>query len=581
MNTSRGRLAAALLAFLLAVLAGCAEVPTSGPVDPVEGAEPSCRGCLNVDPAAPQPGDDPKTIVDGFLQAMAAYEPTYATARKYLTKEAAERWNPDQGATVYIGQMTATSPTSFLLDARTVGVLGPDRVFTVRDQRFRPTFSVEKQEGEWRIKNPVPGLLVPKWTFDTFYDSFNVYFVGRDGTLVPDVIYLPERASIASALMLALLSGPSDWLGPVVGSALPAGTTLDVQSASIDGGVAEVQLSDAINQLTDQQRILMAAQVAETLRQYQVQAVKFLVNNGELFRIPGADPNTGAISVNDDRIRAIAARPPRASDQLYAATDDGARMITDRAGKRETVPVSGELGKQDDTERIAVSLDDRDIAVVTDGRSVLRRQREGGQATTVLDDVSELLRPQYSRQGELWAVGNRGGEQHIWAVTGDKVVEVQAPALRDGKIVSFKLSPDGSRVAMVREVGSTRQLTLARINRVEGRILVDSPRRVDTAGNQGTTITQFRDVGWQDDSRLLVIGAAAPLAPVGVYLLSQDASQISALGELPDDEAAEITASPTHNQVAIVTKKGEAYWLDPARRWTRISAGVDSLAYPG
>jgi energy-coupling factor transporter ATP-binding protein EcfA2 len=261
---------------LLAVLAGCAEVPTSGPVDPVEGAEPSCRGCLNVDPAAPQPGDDPKTIVDGFLQAMAAYEPTYATARKYLTKEAAERWNPDQGATVYIGQMTATSPPSFLLDARTVGVLGPDRVFTVRDQRFRPTFSVEKQEGEWRIKNPVPGLLVPKWTFDTFYDSFKVYFVGRDGTLVPDVIYLPERASIASALMLALLSGPSDWLGPVVGSALPAGTTLDVQSASIDGGVAEVQLSDAINQLTDQQRILMAAQVAETLRQYQVQAVPLI-----------------------------------------------------------------------------------------------------------------------------------------------------------------------------------------------------------------------------------------------------------------------------------------------------------------
>ncbi|MFC7618917.1 LpqB family beta-propeller domain-containing protein [Microlunatus sp. GCM10028923] len=579
-TTSRGRIAAGLLVLLLAVLAGCAEVPTSGPVDPVEGAEPSCRGCLNVDPAAPQPGDDPKTIVDGFLQAMAAYEPTYATARKYLTKEAAERWDPDKGVTVYIGQMTATSPTSFLLDARTVGVLGPNRDFLVRDQRFQPTFRVEKQGGEWRINNPVTGLLVPKWTFDTFYDSFNVYFVGRDGTLVPDVIYLPERASIASALMLALLAGPSGSLGTVVGSALPAGTTLDVQSASVEGGVAEVQLSDAINQLTDQQRILMAAQIAETLRQYQVQSIQLRVN-GEVFRIPGADPQTGAISVNDERIRAIAALPPGVSDQLYAATDDGARMITDRAGKRETTPVSGDLGKQDDSERIAVSLDDRDIAVVTENRTVLRRQGEDGRASTVIEGVTDLLRPQYSRQGELWAIGDKGGQQLIWAVQGEKVVEVQAPRLRDGRIVSFKLSPDGSRIAMVREVGSTRQLTLALVNRVDGRIVIDEPSRVDTAGNQGTTITQFRDVGWQDDSRLLVIGAAAQLAPVGVYLMSQDASQISVLGELPDDEAAELATSPTHNQVAIVTKKGEAYWLDPARRWTRISAGVDSLAYPG
>lgn len=572
-------LVAALLMSLLAVLASCAEVPTSGPVDPVPGVEPSCRACLNVDPAAPQPGDDPKTIVDGFLQAMAAYEPTYATARKYLTKEAAARWDPDQGATVYVGQVTSTSPTSFLLDARVVGYLGPDRIFAVRDQPRRPTFRLEKQDGEWRINNPVNGLLVPKWTFDTFYDSYNVYFVGRDGTLVPDTIYLPQRASIASALMLALLSGPSSFLSPVVGSALPAGTTLDVQSASVDGGVAEVQLSEAINELTDQQRILMAAQVAETLRQFQVQSVRFKVKS-EIFRIPGAD-ESGAISVNDERIRAIAARPPRASDQLYAATDDGARMITDRAGKHETVPVAGEVGKQDDTERIAVSLDDRDIAVVTDDRTVLRRQREGGRLMPVLDGVTKLLRPQYSRQGELWAVGESGGEQHIWAISGDKTVEVQAPELRDGKIVTFKLSPDGSRIAMVREVGSTRHLTLGWINRVDGRILVDGPIRLDTAGNQGTTITQFRDVAWQDESHLLVIGAAAPLAPVGVYLLTQDASQISTLGELSDDDAVEITSSPTHNQVAILTKKGEAYWLDTARRWTRISAGIDSLAYPG
>ncbi len=585
-NVRTGRRPAAVLAALLAIvlagLVGCTELPTSGPVDPVEGATPSCRGCLNVDPAAPRPGDDPKTIVDGFLQAMASYEPTYATARKYLTPEAADRWDPDRGTMIYSGQLAATSPTSIVLDGRQVGVLGPDRIFTVRDQRLREPFVLTKQENEWRIKEPPNGLMVPKRTFDTFYQSYNIYFLGRDGTLVPDAIYLPEQANIASALMLALLAGPSIYLRPVVTTALPSATTLSVQSVTVDAGVAEVDLSDAINNLTDQQRIQMAAQVANTLKLAQggIQYVRFKVK-AEIYHVPGADPQEGTLSVNDERIRDFAAIPPRASDQILAATERGARMINDPANRRELADVRGDFGERRGVDHVAASLNGRDLAVVTNGGSVLRRQPDGAEPTVLIKDAENLLRPQYSRQGELWEVGEKGGEQKIWVHSGDGLIEAQAPSLRDVRIVAFRLSPDGTRMALIREgVGGNRELGMTRINRVEGRVIIDGWRKLDTAANQGETITQFRDVGWQDDARLVVIGSAGPQTPVGVFQVSLDASLISRLGELIESDVVEVATSPSHNHVATVTRSGEAYWLD-ASRWVRIAEGLDSLSYPG
>jgi hypothetical protein len=572
---------AALLTLLLAALVGCTELPTSGPVDPLSGVTPSYRGRLNVDPAEPQPGDDPKTIVDGFLQAMASYEPTYSTARMYLTRQASDRWDPDDGTTIYSGQLSSTSPTSIVLDGRLVGVLGPDRIFTVRDQRLRLSFVLEKQEGQWRIKEPPRGLMVPKSTFDTFYRSYNVYFLGRDGTLVPDPIYLPEQANIASALMLALLAGPSTFLRPVVTTALPSTTTLSVQSVTVEGGVAEVGLSEAINSLTDQQRIQMAAQVAHTLRPAPVQAVKFLVN-GEIYHVPGANPQTGTLPVGDERIRDFAAIPPRASDQLFAATDRGARMINDPAGRRELADVRGDFGERRGVNHVAASLNGRDLAVVTNDGTALRRQPDGGEPAVVIKNAEDLLRPQYSRQGELWEVGEKDGEQRIWVLSGDRLIEAQAPSLRDVRIVAFRLSPDGTRLALIREVaGGNRELGLARINRVEGRVIVDGWRRLDTAANQGEPITQFRDVAWQDDVRLVVIGSAGPQAPVGVFTVSQDASTINRLGELTDSDVVEVATSPSHNQVVTMTRTGEAYWLDVASRWQRIAEGLDSLTYPG
>ena len=100
-----------LLMLVLTGLTGCVNVPTVGPIEPVEGEQPECQNCVGVDVSPPQPGDDPLEIVKGYLLATSNYQPDYTTAKQFLTRAAAEVWNPDV-ARIYRGIPTAGRATS-------------------------------------------------------------------------------------------------------------------------------------------------------------------------------------------------------------------------------------------------------------------------------------------------------------------------------------------------------------------------------------------------------------------------------------------------------------------------------------
>ncbi len=98
MRWARGHLAAImiLVASLLGA-AGCVSVPTSGPIEKVEGQQQGCQNCVNVEVAPPAPGDEPRQIVEGYLRATSNYQPNYSVARQFLTRMAAEKWSPEGG----------------------------------------------------------------------------------------------------------------------------------------------------------------------------------------------------------------------------------------------------------------------------------------------------------------------------------------------------------------------------------------------------------------------------------------------------------------------------------------------------
>ncbi|HEX8510553.1 MAG TPA: LpqB family beta-propeller domain-containing protein, partial [Propionibacteriaceae bacterium] len=501
-----------LVAVSLLALSGCVTVPTSGPVERIDGQAPPCQNCVNVELQPPAVGDEPRSVVEGYLLASSVYQPNYAVAKQYLTKAAAETWSPEAGAQIYSGTPTAVGRSKVVLQGRLQGLLGPDRTYTAQNRPLRVDFGLVKEGGEWRISKPPAGLMVAEYYFTRFFTSYNVYFIGNGATLVPDPIYLPNlpsQANVASVLMKSLLDGPSRWLQPAVRSALPTGTDLSVDSVTVQDGIAQVPLSEAVLALNDRQRSLLAAQVVYTLKQaFGIEGVLFLVNQ-KPFRVPESDNDSLVVAV-DQILTDVDPVPFVAGDQVYAVRGRSVQLVDVTAGSPNPRPVPGPLGAgKYAVDSLAISVTNTDIAAVTDGQTVLR-----AGLTTARDDpsvrlsrVTNLLRPQYSRYGELWAVADSGGQQKMWLFNGEKRVEVGGALLADGRIVAFRISPDGARMAVVRAVGKRMELGLARINRADI-TTVDGWRPLNTSKPDVAAISLIRDVGWLGATELLVLGAA-------------------------------------------------------------------------
>ena len=460
--SNRGHRRPALVAvvLLLAVLTGCVQVPTAGPIDKVEGQQEDCQSCVNVEVAPPAAGDDQRQIVVAYLRATSNYQPNYSVARQFLTQAAAEQWSPEDGVSIYRGTPKVDGE-SVTLDGQLVGSLAPDRTYTARDEMRRWDFGLVQEDGEWRISRPPEGLMVAEYSFNRFYQAYLVYFIGNGTSLVPQRIYLPtlrNPASVASALMTALLGGPSKWLAPAVTSAIPIDTTLSVDSVTITNSIAEVALSDVVLSLPDPLRSLMAAQIVFTLKQAPgVKGVLITVNQ-QRYRVLESDPTSMVVAV-DAFSRDIDPVPFVSGDQLYAVKDGTVQLVSTTSDPPEVSAFKGSLGQRRfAVDSLAVSVNGTDLAVVTHDRTGLGRAPTAtGEVTTLASGLSDLLRPQFSRYGELWALGHQDGRQKLWLSTADqdigepKIEEVAAPVLAEGKVTAFQISPDGSRMALVRQ----------------------------------------------------------------------------------------------------------------------------------
>jgi hypothetical protein len=593
MNKAQRRCAVILivLAGLLAA-AGCVNVPTTGPIDKVEGEQPGCQNCVNVVVAPPAAGDKPTDIVEGYLRATSNYQPNYSVAKQFLSQMAAEKWSPETGVWIYRSTPTATAkPDTVRLSGELIGELEADRTYIARDTTLKIDFRLVQENGEWRIDNAPPGLMVAEYSFTSFYQPYDLYFVGNGSSLVPDHIYLPalsNPANVASALMKALLKGPSKWLSPAVTSAIPPNTSLSVDSVTITDGIAEVPLSDSVLALPDPQRSLLAAQIVYTLR--QVGGVKGVVikANQQPYRVREGDPTSLTISV-DAFPPDIDPVPFVSEDQLYAVHDGAVKRVRTTSNKPALEPLEGSLGKgKYPVDALALSATNTDLAVTTDRRTMLRRASiatgEPDTPKTLLSGVNDLLRPQFTRYGEIWAIGRQGGVQRMWMSTNDKPVEINTPVLRDRDraVTAFKISPDGTRMALVRAKGTGSELGLAKIIRSQDKITVNGWRALNTAQRSMPPIRTIADVAWLDGTELLVLGTTYNDSAHTPYRVVEDASRITADGEPQNWDAEELAVLPWTQAAIIVGRRGNT-WKDDGSQWLPFldKVTVSTVAYPG
>lgn len=577
-----GRLLAPLLApLLVAALAGCAAIPTSGPVR--AGGDLRLERVEDVVPIIgqpPAPGAGPENIVLSFLQSSADFRGDHAIAREYLTPSARQRWRPQAGTVVF--DRVAALP----LTGGTVTVEGSEVGRIDSEGSFRATpagttvsrgFGLEKVAGEWRIALLDDGLMLSAGDAGETYRQISLYFLAPSGnTVVPDVVLVPELTGLATKLVARLLRGPTAAMRDAVDTAFPPGTALEVGSVPIRDGVATVRLNGAALKADDAARERMSAQLVWTLKQLsEVLAVR-ITAGGENLAVTGVPEEQNAReswgTYDPDALPA--------SPSAYVVLDGRVGRYLEDAFQ----PVAGGAGSGDQALRSpAVSLDASRVAAVSlDGRTVYVGGLARGEGLLPRVRGTDLSAPSWDRGNNLWVIDRASGVLWYLADGADEPQEVSVSG--DRKLAEAVVARDGTRVALLVGSGRSAQVEVAPVVRSEtadpdvasGELL-----SVPTVHAPLPDLRSVRDVAWADATTLAVLGSrgAGPVAPFYVDVDGYTVIDIEPLAD-PVSITAAPPLQPQENPLVVGTADGELMQFTPGGGWQSLGAGTDP-AYPG
>lgn len=578
---SRVALTVAVLA-TAAVVAACSEIPTSGPVFDAGAPQPDEQDrYIEVIEAPPLPGMTPQQIVDGFLQAMASYQPGYETAREYLTDEAAADWDPSARVAVHYEANPVVEPLSEnTVHVRTTprGEVGADGAFSDDDPpSSSPEFDLqlEQVDGEWRIANPPPGILISDFSFEREYQARNVYFFDPGfEVLVPDVVYLPRTANDATATLLArkVLSGPTEWLEPAVATAFPDGAQLSIDAVPVDNGVATIRLSSDAALADEEARERMVAQLAWTLGVLpEVESVDVQVDGVRLIQGDPLSPDAPPLSAYDPSV--LPSGTP-----LYAIGETGVVSVSDG----EMTPVPGPLGQQAGASEVAVNLAaNRGVVISADGTTLQAASFGEDEPLETLFQGADLVSPAWDRTDLVWAVDHGADGPGIVVVRPDgQPVAVDVSGL-SGDVDRLAVSPDGTRVALVMVGGEALVANVVRDADNDAAIRIDAPQPIGPEGIALDVAWSSSSPSWSAADTVVILlrtesSAGEAVQPFHAALSGQETLP---RGGLPAGDARRVGAA-AGLPVVLESGDGVLYVQRSSNAWTEIGP-ARSPAYPG
>lgn len=595
---ARSLLAASLLAASL--LAGCVSVPTSGPVSSVD--EPPTVGATQVnDPAGPAPGASREEIALGFLAAMEAFPVSTDRATEFLTDPAAQRWRPQRRTVVYDAPSARALPDGRVaVDVREVASLTRRGTFLPPSGSApvqRPVFSMARVDGAWRIDDLPDALFIRRYFFEDTYQSFDLFFPDPSGSaLLADPVFLPVGTQLATRLVQGLLAGPTRWLGDQATAAVPRDAEVEVSVPLQPDGVADVQLSQPVAEISPERLQLLSAQLVWTLGQVDgIEGVRITVEG-----VPLSVEGAGVVQSLD----AWPQYDPNGTSlrgQLYALHRGALRLVGDGDGDGD--PVAGVWGRRgvgltDFSVDRYVSL----VGALDQTRSRLLQGPVSAEDATQVDTRytgrGTLSDPQWDRTGQLWVL-DHGARATRWVVADDqRAVSVPAGRLGQADVTAMAISPDGARVAALvdnwngplwgggTDVGAAGEaVVVARVVRAADGHTV---RRLDQAyavQTQAVDFTNLYDIDWGAPSRVAVLADVGRL-PAQPFELPVDASSVlgaaaSAETVIPDVEARTLaTVGLSGAQTVVGDAEGNLLVPSTDQPWSVLAEALRRPHYP-
>ncbi|WP_405056193.1 LpqB family beta-propeller domain-containing protein [Kribbella sp. NBC_01505] len=592
----RRRLLVVLLAGMLLVT-GCATVPTKGTI------RNSNREGLALDPGGvgveakpPREGAKADVIVDGFLEAMSDSRKGFEKARLYLTPQAAAKWKPESGTTVYDqgDDLVKGDDATFVLTATRIAGIDDRGEWLPAKQKEKLgfTFKMLKVNGQWRVDSVPPGVLLGSNQVATKLTSRDLYFFSRDrDTLVPDPVYLPlnnlSAGQAATKLIQELLRGPTKRLGNGVVSIAPPGTAIQV-SVPVELGEATVALNDVPGQLVEADRLKLAAQIVWTLNQISLK-VKITVNGAPLLPDNPGVIQFSAVSQFDP------AATTAASTILYGLLSGKVQRVEglDGASEQAARELNSSWLYGYDAKSFAVNLRGDSGAIVTteNGKRVVvyakvdpgeKKKQEEPKRIPV---EGRVLRPSYDNLDNLWILDRADSAvPRLRVRTGDGVVQT-VPVNFHGDVPQvLRMAPDGVRALLVLKSAKTHQNTVQTATiqpTADGKGL-----KLDELRDLHVPLTAITDAAWSKKG-VLVAGRPASSATAQPWLVNSDGSDPQPLPGTPPTFGIEAIASNANPDILPVFEDtaGRIHWQGLDLDW--VTPDDDKFAdglipsYPG
>ncbi|MET9535241.1 LpqB family beta-propeller domain-containing protein [Streptomyces sp. NPDC006649] len=597
----------------------------------IEAVDPSQRSDSQVKVYAvpPREGAAPAEIVDGFLEAMTSDDLQFATARKYLTKQASRTWDPGARTTVLAdGPTRRANPandrdapqvsSTFELSGTEVAVVDKQHAYQPDKGTYRNSIHlVHENSNEWRIDDLPAGLLLSLSDFQRNYHSVNKYYFASAPTsgalgggsgasgdpsgrnwLVADPVYLrqgidPEtRMDPLTQTVASLLDGPTNWLSPVVGSRFPAGTALKkgVRALTLDDrNGLKVPLNSKASGVGQGQCRQMAAQLLFTLRD----VTSMRVAQVELERSDGSQ----LCVLSADQSQEYAPDHTSGSPAGEYFVDAKGRLVRMRAiggdtpGKADPEPVAGPLGAGvKPLSTVAVARDERRAAGVSKDSSTLSTSSivSGGEAAEQLYtshaklEKNRLSAPSWDGRGDLWVADRNPANPQLLRFAGGSGAPQSVPVLGlDGaRVAGLRMSSDGVRIALLLTKDGHTTLKVGRVNRQGS---ADSPTVsvVDELRPAAPQMADVTAVSWAGRSRLVVVGKEAGGVQQVRYM--QADGSVSGVNPLPGANRITAVAASDDDRLPLMALSDEdgIVRLPPRANWKTVVEEGKSPVYPG
>lgn len=566
-----------VLVSAVALLAGCASVPDSSPVQVLRKiTEGDDRGL----PPGPTDSSTPLDIVRGFVNASGASADQHAAARRFLTP-ASDKWDDgatlsviaEQFDTVYSRRPPNSDADRIAVRIRgnQIGRLTAAGAFELDERPVEFELGLQRLADHWRIDSPPPGVMVRLSDFRANYRSVKTYFVDPSRQMpVADLRYLPANPArtLPSRAVEQLMAGPSAALQDAVYSIIPRTARLRANVAETPDGTVLVDLTE-LGTLDEGRRRLLAAQVVLSLAEVNVAKVRLLDDGAPLL---DDQPD-----LNRDLFADMSADVDSRPDVPGLVVGGGRARVLLPGGLGEPLP--GPVGNGSlDVASAAASNDGQRMAAVTrsDGKQLLVGRAGSALEATGLR-AEAMTRPSWNPTGgEVWTVldGARIARVTFDASGRWSVRKVDGAALSAlGPIVDLRLSRDGMRVAAV----VAGQLAVGAVVRsAAGDVSVRNVRMLRSGD-----LSDLVALSWRASDQIAVVGRRPDRAVEVVMVDGLDWQSLPTNNLTPPLSA--VAAAPGRPLLVTDQNGVWSFGADDLGSWRQLIGGAPNsvVGYPG